>query len=64
MAAWLDTFTGVLAIATGANVGEIGVGTESLTAMEVSPNTAAGMLFYFRHARHPLVFDFPSAFNI
>ena len=49
MAAWLDTFTGVLAIATGADVGEIGVGTESLTAMEVSPNTAAGMLFYFRY---------------
>ena len=29
MAAWLDTFTGVLAIATGADVGEIGVGAES-----------------------------------
>ena len=45
MAAWLETFTGVLAIATGADVDEIGVGTECLTAMEVSPNTAAGMLF-------------------
>jgi hypothetical protein len=40
MDAWLDIFTGVLAIATEADVGEIGVGTEYLTAME-----AAGMLF-------------------
>lgn len=45
MAVWLETFIGVLAIATGADVGEIGVGTEYLTAMEVSPDTAAGMLF-------------------
>lgn len=45
MAAWLDTFTGVLAMATEADLGEISVDTESLTAVEVSPNTAAGMLF-------------------
>ena len=45
MAAWLETFIGVLAIATEADVGEISVDTESLTAMEVSLNTAAGMLF-------------------
>jgi len=35
MAAWLDTFTGVLAIATGGDVGEIGVGGESLIGLDI-----------------------------
>ena len=35
MAAWLDTFTGVLAIATGADVGGIGVGGESLIGLDI-----------------------------
>jgi hypothetical protein len=35
MAVWLDTFIGALAIATGADVGKIGIGGESLIDLDI-----------------------------
>ena len=47
MAAWLDTFTGVLGIATGADMDQFGIGGESPIGFRYRSRLTAGLLFTF-----------------
>ena len=52
MVAWLDTFTGVLGIATGADMGQFGIGGESLIGFRYRSRLTAGRLFTFSIGHH------------